>query len=201
VAEASARAEQIVADAELAAVLRDERADRRLNEAESAARDVREHVAQEMGRSQRELYELRKAAKAEAMQTVVGARAEADALRTTARKLLADARTELADLTQRRDAIAAELGNLSGVIYALSVPEVAVDARADDAVQGEALQGEAVQGEAVQGEAVQGEGDATAGGADEAAQQAEAAASDPLEHEPRNVQHDLSNFYEMMRAE
>ena len=51
------------------------------------------------------------------------ARAEADQLRTTARTLLADARAEVDALARRRTAITAELGQLSGVIEALAVPE------------------------------------------------------------------------------
>jgi hypothetical protein len=51
------------------------------------------------------------------------ARAEADQLRSTARTLLADARSEVDALARRRTAITAELGQLSGVIEALAVPE------------------------------------------------------------------------------
>ena len=50
------------------------------------------------------------------------ARAEADELRTQARRTLEDARAEIALLARRRDGITAELGQLSGVIQALAVP-------------------------------------------------------------------------------
>ena len=43
-------------------------------------------------------------------------------MRTQARALLEDARTEVAVLAKRRDEIAAELSGLSGVISALAVP-------------------------------------------------------------------------------
>jgi hypothetical protein len=47
--------------------------------------------------------------------------------------MLADAREEVAELTKRRDAIAGELGNLSGVIEALAV----ADASAGTGQQGD----------------------------------------------------------------
>jgi hypothetical protein len=53
------------------------------------------------------------------------ARAEAVQLRATARTLLTDARSEVDALARRRSAITAELGQLSGVIEALAVPEAA----------------------------------------------------------------------------
>jgi uncharacterized coiled-coil DUF342 family protein len=76
-----------------------------------------------VARTQRELHELRRAAKDEELQTIASARAEADELRSTARQLLAEAREEVAALTERRNAIAGELGNLSGVIEALAVTD------------------------------------------------------------------------------
>jgi hypothetical protein len=42
-------------------------------------------------------------------------------MRASARRILEDARAEVARLEERRDAIAGELGNLSGVIEALAV--------------------------------------------------------------------------------
>jgi hypothetical protein len=60
------------------------------------------------------------------VQIVGDARAEADELREQATRVLADAREEVASLTTRRDEIAAELGRLSGVIDALSVPNADV---------------------------------------------------------------------------
>ena len=77
-------------------------------------------MAEQVGQSQREMYELRRAAKAEASLLLSDARAEAEDLRAQAQQLLAEARAEVALLTERRDAIAAELGQLSGVIEALA---------------------------------------------------------------------------------
>jgi hypothetical protein len=53
---------------------------------------------------------------------VGAARIEADEVRTQAQQMLDEARAEVASLTTRRDEIAEELGRLSGVIEALSVP-------------------------------------------------------------------------------
>lgn len=114
---------RIVAEAEDTAAAHLERAERRLAEAESGARAVREQVADDLTRAQRQIHDLRRAAKAEEAQTIDAARAEADAVRATARKLLADAKAEVVALVQRRNAIAGELGNLSGVIEALAVTE------------------------------------------------------------------------------
>ena len=50
-------------------------------------------------------------------------RAAAEQVRENARQALERARAEIAQLQTRRDTIAAELGQLSGVIEALSVPE------------------------------------------------------------------------------
>ena len=121
--EASADARGIVAEATDTAAARLARADRRLVEAEAGAGAIREQVAEELTRTQREIQELRRSAKSEERQTIDAARAEADALRATARQLLADARAEVAALTARRNAIAGELGNLSGVIEALAVSD------------------------------------------------------------------------------
>ena len=51
------------------------------------------------------------------------AQADAEQSRTQARELLAAARAEVSALKQRRDEIAAELSQLSGVIEALAVSE------------------------------------------------------------------------------
>jgi vacuolar-type H+-ATPase subunit H len=121
----TARAEgaRILASAEDAAAARDARAERRLAEAESGARAVREQVAAELARTQRELHEVRRKAKEEEFAAINTARAEADELRAAARKMIAEARAEVAALVKRRNAIAGELGNLSGVIEALAVAE------------------------------------------------------------------------------
>jgi Skp family chaperone for outer membrane proteins len=84
---------------------------------------VREQIAAELARTQREMHELRRKAKDEELALINTARAEADALRKEARQALADAREQVAKLVERRNAIAGELGNLSGVIEALAVAE------------------------------------------------------------------------------
>jgi hypothetical protein len=120
---AAVDAARIVSEAEELAGEHTARAERRLTESESGARTIREQVALEVTRTQEELNELWRTAKAEQAAASAAARAEADEVRATARKLLADARAEVAILSQRRDAIAAELGSLSGVIEALAVAE------------------------------------------------------------------------------
>ena len=122
-ARARAEAEQLLAEARDQADQHHERAERRLAEAESGARAVRERVAEQVGASQRELHQLRRTTRAEATELMASARAEADELRAAARQVLADARSEVASLARRRDAITAELGQLSGVIEALAVAE------------------------------------------------------------------------------
>ena len=84
---------------------------------------IREQVAADVSRAQRDASEMRRAIKVEAAETLASGRAEADELRARARSLLATARLEVADLTHRRDAILGELGGLSGVIEALAVVE------------------------------------------------------------------------------
>jgi uncharacterized coiled-coil DUF342 family protein len=66
--------------------------------------------------------ELRRS-REEAARVLSEAQADAEQSRTQARELLAAARTEVAALKQRRDEIAAELSQLSGVIEALAVSE------------------------------------------------------------------------------
>ncbi|HEX8093417.1 hypothetical protein [Jatrophihabitans sp.] len=122
-ARARQQAETILARAEEAVAGHHDRAERRLAEAEAGARAVREQVAEQVGQSHREMYESRRAAKAEAGALVGDARAEAEDLRAQAHQQLAEVRAEVALLTDRRDAIAAELGQLSGVIEALSDPD------------------------------------------------------------------------------
>lgn len=122
-ARARRQAEATIGHAGELAAERHDRAERRLAEAEAGARVVREQVAEQVGRSQREMYEVRRAAKAQASLTISDAHAEAEDVRTLAYRLLAEAQAEVALLTERRDAIAAELGQLSGVIEALAAPD------------------------------------------------------------------------------
>ena len=71
--------------------------------------------------------------RAEVTDLVADARREADELRTEAHELLDSARTEVAALSRRRDEIAAELSQLSGVIEALAVPAPARTSRSSEA--------------------------------------------------------------------
>ncbi len=66
------------------------------------------------------------------MQTISAARTEADDIRRSARKMLMEARSEVAALTERRNAIAGELGNLSGIIEALAVTETETETTPSD---------------------------------------------------------------------
>jgi vacuolar-type H+-ATPase subunit H len=109
-----------------------ERAERRLAGAEQGARVLREQAAQQAGAAQREVQDRRRDARAQAASIVAEARAEADDLRTRARELLDGARAEVRTLTLRRDRIAAELGQLSGVIDALAVPDPSLAAPPTD---------------------------------------------------------------------
>jgi hypothetical protein len=78
---------------------------------------------------------------------IAEARAEADELRSNARALLADARAEVAVLTAHRDEISRQLGELSGVINALAVPD-RPPMELDDAVpQPESSESSAQQGD------------------------------------------------------
>lgn len=127
-AAARAEADRLLREADEGAQARSERGERRLSEAEAGARTLRERAADDLDRSQREMSDLRRSAKEAAGRDVAEARAEADELRAQARRILADARAEVAVLTAHRDAIARELGELSGVIEALAVAGRAVPA-------------------------------------------------------------------------
>jgi crotonyl-CoA reductase len=81
-----------------------------------------ERIAEQVSVTQREAQDQRREARTEATRLVAEARRDADVLRTEAHRLLEEARAEVAELTRRRDSIAAELGQLSGVIEALAVP-------------------------------------------------------------------------------
>jgi hypothetical protein len=121
--DASERASRTVRESSEKAAEIEARADRRQHEAESAAKSLRDTVTAQVGKAQREAEQARREARAEAVRLVSDARSEADQLRRSARTMLDDARGEVAALTTRRDAIAEELGRLSGVISALSVPD------------------------------------------------------------------------------
>jgi len=69
------------------------------------------------------MVQLRHDTRAEVAELLRQARADADADRADARRMLADARTEVQSLTERRDAIARELNELSGVIEELAETE------------------------------------------------------------------------------
>jgi F0F1-type ATP synthase membrane subunit b/b' len=150
--QATSDAARIVAEAEAEAKRRFERAERREAEAEAGARAVRAHVAEEVGRTQQEMFELRRVTKAEVAELMQRARADADEARSQARQSVADARAEMEELQVRRQAITLELGGLSGVIEALSMPDLNARAgasrgrRADAEPLGTDDEGDAVQG-------------------------------------------------------
>ena len=125
---ALAHAERVVTEADLTAQAALERGQRRLDEAESGARLLRERAAESVARLQTEAHEHRRAVRDEATATLAAARADADTSRAEARDLLTQARAEVKVLADRRDDITAQLGNLSGVIEALAVPERAATA-------------------------------------------------------------------------
>jgi len=118
-----AHAGRVIAEADLTAQAALERGQRRLDEAESGSRVVRERAAAEVARLQTEASEHRRAVREEATSTLAAARADADANRAQARDLLKKARAEVRALASRRDDITSQLGHLSGVIEALAVPE------------------------------------------------------------------------------
>ncbi|HEY5248696.1 MAG TPA: hypothetical protein VIJ15_09660, partial [Dermatophilaceae bacterium] len=118
-----ADADRVIAEADRTAQAATERGQRRLKEAESGARVLRERAAAEVARLQTEAHEHRRAVRDEATKTLAAARADADTSRAQARDLLRQARSEVKVLATRRDDINAQLGQLSGVIEALAVPE------------------------------------------------------------------------------
>lgn len=120
-AEAQAKITQMMTEARLDIGSRLERADRRVAEADNGARVIRERVADDMARAQRDAQELRRAAKQEAADLVKAAREDADQVRSRARAQESQYREEVERLTAQRDRIASELGSLSGVIDALAI--------------------------------------------------------------------------------
>jgi chromosome segregation ATPase len=73
-------------------------------------------------RIQREAQDEARRVREDAAAYLATARAEADALRAQAQHRLEEARDEIEALARRRDGIAEELRQLSGVIEALAVP-------------------------------------------------------------------------------
>jgi len=121
-ADAQRDAAAIRDDAEAAAAQADERGRHRLAEAEQGAKALRDQVAQHVLTQQRAADDELRRARTEGAALVAAARAEADELRSQARRIVEDARAEVAALARRRDGITQELGQLSGVIQALAVP-------------------------------------------------------------------------------
>ncbi len=121
--EASTAAKELTEQAEERFNAVDERARRRLGEAESGARAVRENAADHLSRAQDEAREARRHATDEGQRVLSLARAESDEMRSKARAILAEARADVAVLTAQRDEISKQLGDLSGVIDALAVIE------------------------------------------------------------------------------
>ena len=83
---------------------------------------IAESLPQDVLRRRRDADDELRRARAESATLVAAGREEADELRAQARRMLEDAREEIALLVRRRDGITAELGELSGVIQALAVP-------------------------------------------------------------------------------
>ncbi|MBI4900277.1 MAG: hypothetical protein HY829_07350, partial [Actinobacteria bacterium] len=103
----------------------EERAKRRLADAEAGAKLIRERTATDLEALQRETYESVRATREDAIELLATARTEADQVRREARAQLDKARAEVGTLARRRDDINAQLGHLSGVIEALAVPDEA----------------------------------------------------------------------------
>ncbi|MDQ1535641.1 MAG: hypothetical protein QOE58_34 [Actinomycetota bacterium] len=122
-AHAQEHKERVVAEADQTVQAALGRSKRRLDDAESGARLLREHAAAEVARLQTDAHEHRRAVRHEATTTLAAARADADSSRTEARDLLTKARAEVQALADRRDDINEQLGKMSGVIEALAVPE------------------------------------------------------------------------------
>ena len=93
---------------------------------------MREQAAEDLARVQTETRELRRSANDDSNRLLTRARTEADELRSAARTLLAEARAEVAVLSAHRDEISKQLGDLSGVINALAVPESSGGSRRDN---------------------------------------------------------------------
>ncbi len=110
-------------DAEAAASRIVERADRRQAESEASAHNLRALVADEVVAMRGEGAEELRRSREEAARILTEAQADADRVRGQARQVLANARAEVDALRRRRDHIATELTQMSGVIEALAVSE------------------------------------------------------------------------------
>ena len=86
---------------------------------------VRERVAADLEKLQQDTFAETARVRAEAVERLDDARRESQQMREDAARILDEARAEVAQLRTRRDAITQELGDLAGVIEALSVPESA----------------------------------------------------------------------------
>ena len=84
---------------------------------------MRQSAAEDVERMHREAHEYHAAARAEIMKASEEARQRADTVRAEAQAAVERARAEVHTLAARRDAITAQLGNLSGVIDALAVSD------------------------------------------------------------------------------
>ena len=111
--------------AEAAAAALTEGAERRKAESEAHAHNLRALVADEIVAMRSEGAEALRRSREEAAQVLTDAQADADRVRSQARQVLADARAEADALRRRRDDIATELTQMSGVIEALAVSESA----------------------------------------------------------------------------
>ncbi|CAA9419354.1 MAG: hypothetical protein AVDCRST_MAG35-1883 [uncultured Quadrisphaera sp.] len=76
-------------------------------------------MAQEVGAAQLEAQDVRRAARSEAVQLVVDARAEANRVREQAKAVLAEARAEADAVARRRDPLT---GELAGGLEDLAAP-------------------------------------------------------------------------------
>jgi membrane-bound ClpP family serine protease len=115
-------------DAALARALEDARslksqAEERISHEEAVAAEARARAMAEMEELQRTVAERAGRSREEAIEVVSQARQDAEAIRTEVREYMERARMEASTLARRRDNIASQLGQLSGVIEALAVPE------------------------------------------------------------------------------
>ena len=98
-------------------------ADRRSAESEAGAHNLRALVADEVVALRNEGVEELRRSREEALRVLNEAQADAERMRGQAREVLANARAEVDALRRRRDDIATELTQMSGVIEALAVSE------------------------------------------------------------------------------
>ncbi|MDR2895604.1 MAG: hypothetical protein LBV30_02980, partial [Propionibacteriaceae bacterium] len=99
----------------------------RIARQESTVAESRARAMAEMEELQRTVTERTSRSRQEAIDVVTQARQDAEAIRGEVREYMERARMEAATLARRRDNIAAQLGQLSGVIEALAVPESPVE--------------------------------------------------------------------------